>query len=109
MSLIGFSRLHIFGTCLILFLLEIVMFSIYYASIGKARIVHVEKADVEEGEKPKLSIFLLSSDFVLVTLLFFVMNYYKRGSFSLSPEYEKLLLLMGVNPSFPKELSSKDY
>ena len=90
----AFSRVHVFGTFFILFFLEIVIFSIYYVSIGKARIVHIEKADIEVREKRKISIFLLSSDFLLVTLLFFVMNYYKRGSFDLSPEYEKLLLIV---------------
>jgi len=94
LGLIAFSRLHIFGTCFLLLFLETTMFSICYVSIGKTRSADMEKADVEEGEKRKLSIFLLSSDFLLVTLLFFLMNYYKRGSFSLSPEYEKLLLLI---------------
>jgi hypothetical protein len=94
MGLPAFSRLHIFGTFVLLFLMNIAIFSIYYASTGKAKIAHLKKEQIEPKEKPRISIFLSLGDFLLVAILFFVINYFKRGTFVLSPDYEKLLLVI---------------
>ena len=94
MGLIVYSRIHIFGTFTLLFALEFAIFSIYYLSKPKEEIVQAKGFDVEVQGKPEFSIFLLLSDFLLVSLSFFIVNFYKRGTFELYPEYEKLLLVI---------------
>ncbi|GAG05618.1 unnamed protein product, partial [marine sediment metagenome] len=96
MGLPAFSRLHIFGTCAILFLMNLTIFSIYYASVGKANIAHLKKDHIEPKGKPSISILLSLGDLLLITILFFVINYFKRGTFVLSPDYEKLLLVIYI-------------
>ncbi|MEA3359381.1 MAG: sugar transferase, partial [Thermodesulfobacteriota bacterium] len=44
--------------------------------------------------KPKHVLVLYVSDFILVTFIFLIMNYLKRGTFILSPDYERLLLII---------------
>lgn len=92
MGLHGFSRLQVFGTCGLLFLMELVIFSIYYINISKTNIRSVSADDAKP--KAKLLSILSVSDFLLVTSIFFIVNYFKRGTFDLSPEYEKLLLVI---------------
>jgi len=90
----GFSRIHIFGTCGLLFLTEVVVFSVYYISSHKTNISYAGADDAKPRAKPKLLSILLVSDFLLVTFIFFIVNYFKRGTFGLSHEYEKLLLII---------------
>lgn len=90
----SYSRIHIFGTCAMLFALEILIFTVYYYIVSKNKVYRPKKIDIEALNKPKISIFLLVSDFLLISFVFYVMNLYKRGTFSLSPEYEKILLVI---------------
>ena len=94
MHLTGFSRLHIYGTCALLFIMNVAIFSIYYVSISKKKVAEIERERIEPGGKPRISIPLLSSDFLLITSFFFVINYYKRETFILSPHYEHLFLVI---------------
>lgn len=94
MGLPAFSRLHVFGTLGLLLFLELIMFSIYYNSIVNGKAVPPEEIDTAIKEKPKLSVFLIISDFLILTFIFFAINYIKKDTFVLSNEYEKLLLIM---------------
>jgi len=94
MGLPAFSRLHVFGTIAILLFLELIIFSVYYNRIANGQAVPFEEIDSIAKEKPKLSLFLLISDFLIITFIFFAINYIKRDTFALSSEYEKLLLIM---------------
>jgi len=94
MGLPAFSRLYIFGTCALLFLMNLTICSIYFVSIGRTEIVRLRKEGIEAKGRPRLSIFLIITDFLLMTLSFFVINYYKRGTFLLPPHYEKLILVV---------------
>jgi hypothetical protein len=94
MGLIAYSRIHIFGTFTLLFALEFTIFSIYHLSKPKQETVQEKVLDVEAQGKPGFSVFLLLSDFFIVSLSFFMVNFYKRGTFELHPEYEKLLLVI---------------
>lgn len=94
MGLPAFSRLHVFGTFAILLLLELIVFTIYYNSIANGKVVPFEEVESEVKEKPKLSVFLIISDFLTITFIFFTINYIKRDTFVLSSEYEELLLIM---------------
>ena len=94
MGLPVFSRIHVFGTCAFLFLMNLTIFSIYYVSAGKAKFAHLKKEQIEPKGKPEISIFLSLGDFLLIAILFFAINYFKRGTIVLSPDYEKLLLVI---------------
>ena len=96
MGLPAFSRLHIFGTCALLFLMNLTIFSICYAGVGEAKIAYAgtDYAKPKPKPKPKHLLVLSVSDFLLVTFIFFIVNYLKRGTFVLSTEYEKLLLII---------------
>ena len=90
----GFSRLHIFGTCGLLFLMEFVVFSVYYIKNQKANIHYSGSEDAKPKPKPKLLSILSVADFFLVTFLFIIVYYFKKGTFALTPDYEKLLLII---------------
>lgn len=71
MGLPAFSRLHVFGTLGLLLFLELIMFSIYYNSIVNGKAVPLEEIDSAIKEKPKLSAFLIISDSLIITFIFF--------------------------------------
>ena len=75
MGLPAFSRFHIFGTLVILIFLELIIFAIYYGGIGNGKIVPLEEDAFKTKEKPRLSTFLLISDLLLITIIFFGINY----------------------------------
>lgn len=104
-SLSEVSRLHAFGTWVLLSIQEGVIFTLYYAFAGKGQ-------RTEDGgrrsEKKEFSKFLLVSDFVLVSISFFLVNYLKRGNLYLLPEYEKLLLII-YGLWFGTSLATKKY
>lgn len=94
LSLPGFSRLQIFSTCIVMMFLEVLLFTIYYL-INKGKLAPPKKINrILAISKPESSFFLLIIDFLLLTLSFFILNYYKRASFNLSPEYERLFLVL---------------
>jgi len=92
MGLHGFSRLQVFGTCGLFFVGEVIIFSFCYAMIHRAKIAYA--GTDYATPKPKHLLVLSASDFLLVTFLFFIVYYFKRGTLDLSPEYEKLLLVI---------------
>ena len=89
-----FSRVHIFGTCLILFFLNVLIFSIFYLSGGKSRIGEFTRLNLRGALKSQLSAVLISIDFLIITVLFLGVNYLKRGTFLLPERYEQIVLLL---------------
>ncbi|MEA3432006.1 MAG: hypothetical protein U9R01_04930, partial [candidate division WOR-3 bacterium] len=96
LGLHGFSRLQVFGTCGLFFIGEVIIFSFCYVMIHRAKIAYAgtDYSTPKPKPKPKHVLVLSASDFLLVTFVFFIVNYFKRGTFDLSPEYEKLLLVI---------------
>ena len=94
MDLAAYSRLHVFGTCTLLFIMEAVMVSIYYVRMRNGNVANARDVDISVPDRSRISFSLMISDFLLLTIVFFAMNYYKRGAFDLSHENEKLLLLL---------------
>jgi len=94
MGLTAFSRLHIFGACLMFFIIEIFSFTGFYLTVGNVRIKLLTKNFEGAIRKQKISIFLFISDFLIISFSFFIMNFYKRETFNISYEYEKLLLIV---------------
>lgn len=90
MGLTELSRVQVFGTWGLLVVQEVVVFSICWLTGDRSRIFN-EETGKRIREKYSFSRFLLVSDFVLIGISFFIMNYLKRGHIDLLPEYEKLL------------------
>ena len=90
----GFSRLQVFGTCSLFFIGEVIACSLWYALYHRPEITHAGMDYAEPKVKPKPLLVVSVGDFLLVTCVFFIMNYVKRGTFILSPDYEKLLLII---------------
>ena len=94
MGLTGFSRVQVFGTCSLFFIGEVIACSLWYAMYHRPEIAHTGIEYAEQKVRPKPLLFVSVGDFLLVTCVFFIMNYVKRGTFILSPGYEKLLLII---------------
>lgn len=96
LGLHGYSRLQVFGTCGLFFMGELTVFSIWYRLLHLTRRTERGVESTASRTRPGLgAILVLSvSDFLLVTGIFFAMNYLKRGTFTLSSRYEGLLLLV---------------
>lgn len=90
MGLTELSRVQVFGTWGLLVVQEVVVFSICWLTGDRSRIFN-EETGKRIREKYSFSRFLLVSDFMLIGISFFIMNYLKRGHIDLLPEYEKLL------------------
>lgn len=74
-----YSRLHVFGAWGILFFLETAIFSMF---------------DVLSAQKSRNSIVLIWCDFIALACAFFIINYYKRGTFRINPDYEIIMLIL---------------
>jgi hypothetical protein len=89
-----YSRLQIFGTCLLMLILELAFFSLVPFGRSPAKVWEDAKKQAALPRHFKTSVSLLISDFILLNVVFFGLNLYKRGSFVLSPDYERILLLL---------------
>ena len=93
LGLPAFSRVHIFGTCLVLFFLNVVVFSLlYFGAAKKIEIGGFKKRGLKAQSISDFSVMLISADFLIITVLFFGLNYIKRGTFILTDRYEMLLM-----------------
>jgi len=93
-SLSKFSRIHIFGTCAAWLILEMILFAVYYESLGKDIIKKLGQLDIDSFLRPRVSYFILFSDLFLLMLSFFMLNLYKTHSLVLRPSYEKVFLIV---------------
>lgn len=92
-GLTAFSRLQILGTFMALSILATSSFSIYYLFMAR-KPTDAEPEIKKAGGTINISILRLINEFLLITVSFFLLNYYKRGTFALSAEYEQLLLVL---------------
>jgi lipopolysaccharide/colanic/teichoic acid biosynthesis glycosyltransferase len=94
MGLYAYSRVQIFGTCILLFILEITAFAVFYGTIGKKIVQNHREYHVRILKFGAFSIPRFLFDFVLLVAAFFLVNYFKRDSFHLSDEYENLFFVV---------------
>jgi len=85
LKLYDLSRLIVFGTICIYFMLEVFLFSGIYFKIR-----HLKKKDIFS-----LIFFLL--EFLIITGSFYAFYFFKRDSFALTKEYKIVLLLVYVS------------
>jgi len=95
LGLAGFSRLHIFGTCLLLLFLEGVVWSFYNRMSNSRATDRVNFRNILKALKieKNISYSLAFMDLCLVVISFFGVNYLKRGSLELLPGYPQLFLI----------------
>jgi len=91
----GYSRIHIFSTCLMLFVSESLVWSMYNKKVS-SRVV--DRITLKNILKPfrlgnHISWFLVLLDLSLVITSFFMVNYFKRGHLALLPDYSKLFVI----------------
>ena len=88
------SRVQTFGVCAAFFLLEVIGFSLYYLFIGRR--ANGRQISRTEDKKTSLTISypLMLIDAALVFAAFMAMNYVKRGSFSIPPQYDQAIFVM---------------
>jgi hypothetical protein len=95
LGLAGFSRLHIFGTCLLLFGLEVTAWSVFNKVFNRRATDRVSLENILGPLKvvKNISYSLMFMDFCLAVLAFFSVNYLKRGDLAMLPDYPKLFLI----------------
>lgn len=96
-GLVGYSRVHIFSTCLVLVVFEIVVWAGFYRiAVGRIPLDPDQRQWNRHARNPadQLSYTLLGVDLFLVFVSFFIINFFKRGGPVLPPEYDKLLLII---------------
>ena len=94
LELFVFSRAHLFGTCFLYGISQIIVASAYFLIRGKETpfltTIEPETRDMQY----RFSARKLLANFLLITGAFYSLNYMKRGAFVLSNDYEKALLLI---------------
>jgi len=93
-GLYAFSRIHLFGTVLILFYLEIAAFTTFYFIKGKYLINQSSKDFSSSLKFKNFSIIKLTFDVIAFLVSYYVINFYKRGTVELTQQYEELLLVI---------------
>ena len=91
-----YSRTQVFATCVLFFLLNVLVWSVLSQFVSFEIKAPAGKDDGSPGERIRSGINyrLLAADLGLLLAAFFVVNYMKRGHFQLLPEYDQLLLIM---------------
>lgn len=91
----GYSRIHIFSTCLTIFVLDCLVWSIYNKIFNSRATDQVSFKNILELFRMENNIAwpLVSMDLFLVIFTFFMVNYLKRGHLALLPDYSKLFVI----------------
>ncbi len=89
-----FSRIHIFGTCALMLFFDVFLFSLFFVGRQKDSSEEPQAGEAAAVSRPHISFLLIITDFILLSVAYFSINFFKRGTFVLAPEYEKVLLVM---------------
>ena len=88
------SRMQTFGVCVVFFLLELVGFFFFYILSGN-KIFDKQPSGLKEKTGSQTTYYpLVIIDIVLLIAIFITINYIKRGSFSLPPRYDQMILIL---------------
>lgn len=89
----NFSRVQLFSTLGLWYLLELSAFSVFYLVIGRSITANRPRAGARATRIKNLSLTLLLNDWAIMALAFWLVNYLKRDSWTFSAEYEAMLYL----------------
>jgi hypothetical protein len=95
LGLASFSRLHVFGTCLVLFCLEVTAWCMFNKIFNRRATDRVSLENILSVLKidRNISYSLMAMDFCLAVFAFFIVNYLKRGDLAMLPDYPRLFLI----------------
>lgn len=97
LELFTFSRAHVFGTCVVYGVLQLNWVTILFLLRGKEFAIDAVKETNPLKTRYPFALRRFVADFLLLTAIFYFLNYIKRESFALSDEYEKaFLMVLGV-------------
>ena len=85
MQLSDFSRQQVFGSCIILFILESCFFSIYYLINSGITEKDTKKTTINRSQG--FSVPRLILDATLLAISFIIINYIRRDSFTISTDF----------------------
>lgn len=90
-----YSRILIFSTCLMIFVLDCLVWSIYNKTFNSRATDKISLKNILKPFRLKNSISypLIFMDLLLVIIAFFMVNYLKRGQMALLPDYPKLFMV----------------
>jgi hypothetical protein len=94
LGLASYSRLQIFGTCVVFLFLEIASFSVHYAMTGHRDLGDVAELKIAQIGKAHVSALLIVGDFMLLAFSFYFVNLIKRGSISLPSGYDRIFIVL---------------
>ena len=88
------SRMQTFGACGAFFLLELLAFLSFYILSGN-KFIDKQRSGIKDKTASATTYHpLLFIDIVLLITIFITINYIKRGSFSLPPRYDQMILIL---------------
>ncbi len=92
----AYSRVHIFGTCLMVLVLDCLAWSMYNKTFHSRATDKVCFKNILEPIRIQndISYSLVFMDLFLVVVAFFIVNYLKRGYLTLLPDYSKLFIII---------------
>jgi len=95
-NLAMYSRVQVFTTCLLMFLLNVLVWSVWWLFSDFEIKGREERKDdsPEDIYQTGINYRLLAADLGLLVFSFFAVNLIKRGHLYLLPEYDQLLLIM---------------
>ncbi|MCF8037800.1 MAG: sugar transferase [Desulfohalobiaceae bacterium] len=93
LQLSGLPRMHIFGTVALYLFLELAIYTIWLIRFKRFGLIR-QKKDTEQPSGSVLILPLAILDFLLLIGAFLSINYVKRGTLHLTPDYWFLLQLM---------------
>jgi lipopolysaccharide/colanic/teichoic acid biosynthesis glycosyltransferase len=110
----GYSRMQIFGTIAFFSAFEITAFLFYFRLTGNKSIQSLLLPEKKAGSRVNLFSFkVFFADIIIFIISFFLVNYFKRGNFLLTREYEEIfLVLLGVwfiVSLFTRKFNAHDY
>ncbi len=94
-GLVSYSRIHIFSTCIMIFILDVLFWSMYNKvfTLQKRDEVYLKSILTSFKMENNIAYSLVIMDLLLAIVAFFIVNYLKRGHFELLPDYPKLFMI----------------
>ena len=90
LGLFSFSRAHVFGTCLLYGTVQIFAYlTIAVKHTQSLKISGIQPSVAKLSPIYNISVRKFCADFFLVGIVFYVLNYLKRGTFTLAPSYDQ--------------------
>jgi len=93
-GLASYSRVHVFSTCLMLFVFNCLFWFMYNKFYNSKPIdINIKNIFISNRKENSISYPLVFMDLSLVIVTFFLVNYFKWGQLALPPDYSGLFVI----------------